>query len=311
MANGYVAITNGVKMIKYRYLSSNSEVDRVGWTILHHIIEKTIDAYVDDSKDNYRCPYTKLERISTFCEYGYLYDEKTGILKIYRRGEFIYNVDATIEEREKYLFFFKNQKKITDAYTYHWEKLSFDRNKLTRNVVEALNLADMKELVNKYDKYKDDMFILDVNDIEIWNLVNDIKTWTFSNAPRKTQYINYRWTLYMSKYSVVFYVFQNIENDLWDIMIELPYDRAMIASGYKCVSMAADKIREIVHENPKQLMMMAKIMKILETHYNKKEYHELESLIVSLPDLWEIEPWYTACDQFTIDNIKDFYSRQM
>lgn len=115
----------------------------------------------------------------------------------------------------------------------------------------------------------------------------------------------------MSKYSVVFYVFQNIENDLWDIMIELPYDRAMIASGCKCVSMAADKIREIVHENPKQLMMMAKIMKILETHYNKKEYHELESLIVSLPDLWEIEPWYTACDQFTIDNIKDFYSRQM
>ena len=220
-------------------------------------------------------------------------------------------MDATIEEREKYLFFFKNQKKITDAYTYHWEKLSFDRNKLTRNVVEALNLADMKELVNKYDKYKDDMFILDVNDIEIWNLVNDIKTWTFSNAPRKTQYINYRWTLYMSKYSVVFYVFQNIENDLWDIMIELPYDRAMIASGCKCVSMAADKIREIVHENPKQLMMMAKIMKILETHYNKKEYHELESLIVSLPDLWEIEPWYTACDQFTIDNIKDFYSRQM
>lgn len=76
MANGYVAITNGVKMIKYRYLSSNSEVDRVGWTILHHIIEKTIDAYVDDFKDNYRCPYTKLERISTFCEYGYLYDEK-------------------------------------------------------------------------------------------------------------------------------------------------------------------------------------------------------------------------------------------
>ena len=54
-------------------------------------------------------------------------------------------------------------------------------------------------------------------------------------------------------------------------MIELPYDRAMIASGCKCVSMAADKIREIVHENPKQLMMMAKIMKILETHYNKMD----------------------------------------
>ena len=315
MTRGYVVITKGGKVIKYGYLSSDAYPSYYGKRILQKVVCKEISEYVDDIiKDNHARygneephPDFSLDWIRKgknnkewkkydFMEYGYLYEENTGILRVYIFGKLLYKVSP--EEREKYLYLFSNENEIMDILTYDSEKLAYDEKKVTRKIIEDLSLANLKELVKEWRVKNEDMVV--------------VGTCNYVVAGHSREYPVYaRSVSFGNEKCLEFIIAKDRISNKWDILIQLPYIRAIVRGRFSSEKSAAKVLRDIVKNNVKLLARTAEIINNIRfyTDYTDKlNKEDLKSYIASLPTLWYVQPWYTAGDAFSVEKIQRYYN---
>ena len=313
MTRGYVVITKGGKVIKYGYLNSDAYTSWYGKRILQKVACEEISEYVDDIiKDNHACygneepnPDFSLDWIRKgknnkewkkydFMEYGYLYEENTGVLRVYNLGKLLYRI--TPEETEKYLYLFSNENKIMDILTYDSEKLMYDEEKVTRKMIEAFSLADIVELVKEWRIKHDNMIVVDV-----YNYI--ARGWGSREYP-----VYSRWVRFGSERNVEFLIEKNRLSNKWDVLIQFPYMRAIVRSGISSARAATEAVRDIVKSNKKTLERTAEIMDDIEYKSKTADKHEFKSYLSCLPKLWFVQPWYTAEDAFAVEKIQKYYA---
>ncbi len=318
MTRGYVVITCGKKVKKYGYLNSDAYESWYGKRILQAIIDGNIDSYVDNIiKDNHACygdeepnPEFTLSWIRKdqsnkdwgkydFCEYGYLYNENNGVLQVYNLGKLIYKISA--EEREKYLYFFTNHQEIVDVCIYDPVMLDYNRKKLTRKIIESFTIDDMKKLVNRYQKEKDSMYVLDTGNVIAAGYTREYPCYSRTLRLHKCSPDSGR------RHCITFYVEKDALTNKWEVLVQLPFCRAVISSGYGSERFSTNALRSIIKENIPGLMRMSEIMDNVKECIARNDRDELHSLCVCLPELWKERPWYTARGAFSVEIIRGYY----
>ena len=312
MTRGYVVITKGGKVIKYGYLNSDAYTSWYGKRILQKVAYEEISGYVDDIiKDNHACygneepnPDFSLDWIRKgknnkewkkydFMEYGYLYEENTGVLRVYNLGKLLYRI--TPEERGKYLYLFSNENKIMDILTYDYEKLMYDEKKVTRKMIEAFSLADIVELVKEWRIKHDNMIVVDV-----YNCI--------ARGGSREYPVYSRWVRFGSERNVEFLIEKDRLSNKWDVLIQLPYMRAIVRSGISSARAATEAVRDLVKSNKKTLERTAEIMDDIRFYTDKFGKEDLKNFIANLPTLWSVQPWYTAGNAFSVEKIQRYYT---
>jgi hypothetical protein len=318
MTRGYVVITCEKKVKKYGYLNSDAYESWYGKRILQAIIDGNIDRYVDNIiKDNHACygdeepnPEFTLSWIRKdqsnkdwgkydFCEYGYLYNENNGVLQVYNLGKLIYKISA--EEREKYLYFFTNHQEIVDVCIYDPVMLDYNRKKLTRKIIESFTIDDMKKLVNRYQKEKDSMYVLDTGNVIAAGYTREYPCYSRILRLHKCSPDSGR------RHCITFYVGKDALTNKWEVLVQLPFCRAVISSGYGSERSSTNALRSIIKENIPGLMRMSEIMDNVKECIARNDRDELHSLCVCLPELWKERPWYTARGAFSVEIIRGYY----
>lgn len=90
-------------------------------------------------------------------------------------------------------------------------------------------------------------------------------------------------------------------------MVQLPFCRAVISSGYGSERSSTNALRSIIKENIPGLMRMSEIMDNVKECIARNDRDELHSLCVCLPELWKERPWYTARGAFSVEIIRGYY----
>lgn len=312
MTRGYVVITKDGKVIKYGYLSGDAYPSYCGERILQKVISGEISEYVDNIiKENHECygneepnPDFSLDWIRKgknnkkwkkydFMEYGYLYKENTGVLHVYNYGKLLYKISP--EERKKYLYLLSHERGIMNILTYDPEKLEYNEKKVTRKKIEKLSLADMQELVKKWRK-------MDCDDMPVVDTYNRIVVGSSMECPAYARDVSFG-----RGKCLEFIVEKDRISNKWDILIQLPYMRAIVRRGFSSEKSATEGIRNIVKDNVERLARTAEIMNDIRLYTDKFDKEDLKGYIATLPTHWGLHPWYTAGDMFTVEKIQRYY----
>ena len=168
MTRGYACIINDKEIKRVAYLPSDAYLSGYGLEILKKIIAGKLDewfttqikynqeVYIGTEPDpKFQLNWIKKDKESrsyddwNYSEYGYIFDEKTGVLKVYHRGDILYTVK--LDEYEKYAYFFENDGAVEDALTYDPEKLSFGDcySSAVRKKIAGMSIEELKVVVKK------------------------------------------------------------------------------------------------------------------------------------------------------------------
>lgn len=312
MTRGYVCVVNGTKIKKVAYLQSDAYLSCYGLKILQAIKDGTIDTWMDKQiAYNHECygssePSPQFSLLwfrkgkenkdwdkYDFVEYGYLYNEKDGSLKVYSCGNLVLAVSQ--EDREKYLYYFQHYSQIDSWLRYDEEKLDENYKKPIKNLVKEASIEMLKEWVEESEKPR-----LELSDTHCLC------------AGHTMEYPIYQKLLRMSNdygKTVKFIVAKDRFSKKWEVMVQLPYCRAVIQRNFSSESKATDFIRSLAKANPQKLMRMAEICIQIDNAYINNERDTLRGIMRSLDEMWEEEPWYTPNGSFTPQQIKNNYAR--
>lgn len=312
MTIGYVCVVNGTKIKKVAYLQSDAYLSCYGLEILQAITNDAINAWMDKQiAYNHEC-YGRTEpspRFSLlwikrgkenkdwdrydFSEYGYLYNEKDGSLKVYSYGDLVLTVRE--EDREKYLYYFQYSNQIDGWLRYDAEKLDDNYKKSIKKLIKDASIETLKEWVEEAAKPR-----LELSDVHCLCAGHTMEYPIYQKSLRRTD--NYA-------RSVKFIVAKSRFSKKWEVMVQLPYCRAVVQRNFSSESKATDFIRSLAKANPQKLMRMAEICMQIENAYCNNEYDTLRSIVGSIDEIWEEEPWYTPNGSFTPQQIKNNYAR--
>ena len=188
MTRGYVCVVEGRKVAKYAYLNSDAYLSGYGLEILQSVTNGTLDEWLENQIQNNHMMYgdkepdprfslnwirkskeTKEWRDSDYCEYGYIYIPKTGVLKVYNYGKLLCVI--TPECRDKYLYYFDREVKLLSAICYDDSKLAldFEREKPFIKSIAQMSLHELE----KYDELSDNMqdlpLLSDIHLLDVWH----------------------------------------------------------------------------------------------------------------------------------------------
>ena len=107
MPSGYFCIVNEKKVEKAVYLNSDAYLSGYGFEILKSIIDSKLKEWIRETEKYTSRFGTPVQTFSLdwirknsnvkigkydFYEYGYIYNSKTGMLKVYNFGKLIYSI---------------------------------------------------------------------------------------------------------------------------------------------------------------------------------------------------------------------------
>lgn len=322
--NGYVCLTrNGETVSKYAYLESNAYLKGYGVDILQAIMDNCIDAWMDKQIDfihenlsedipspNFtidwikRTKYNQDWKSTDFCPYTYEYHLETGTLHVYTNGELYLTVEKV--EYEKYLFYFKNASAISDYLRYSPETMKYDCQKNVNNIIKNSRLEDLKEF---FEASKMERLVLEDGHCALdghFNGPTDYEScYVYSKKFRTSDYYsNGRGC----RKEVPFMVEKPRMENKWNVLVMLPYTRALIASGFASEDEAVAYIRSIIKEmGVDKLLRFGEILERLTWLYEQERYIELSDYISNLEEMYQTSPWYTPAGKFTAEEIKTYY----
>lgn len=326
MTRGYVCITNSGKVVKYAFLESDAYLEGYGIKILRAITGGYIDAWIDKQiAYNHACygayhpsPSFTIDWIkrtknnqnwerANFPSYSYEYNLKSGTLKVYTSGDL--NVTVRKEEYEKYSFYFKNASAISHFLRYNPENMEYDYKKSVKNIVQKSSLEELKQI---FELSKKERLELENNHRVLsghFRTLSDYEScYVYSKNFRTSDYYHSDKRGYLKK--VPFIIEKPYRNNKWNVLVQLPYTRITVASGFSSEKEAVECIRSIIKGvGVDKLLHFGEISNTLSRFYKENKRAELKEFISHLEDLFEEKPWYTPAGKFTAEEIKNHYLR--
>ena len=310
MTRGYVCTVNGAKIKKVAYLQSDAYLSGYGLEILKAIADNSIDSWMEKQISyNHECygkdepsPHFSLSWIRRgkenrdwekydFAEYGYLYNEQDGSLKVYCFGKL--SITVRKEQREKYLYYFQHAFQIDGWLRYDADKLA-EINKPIKKLIDEATLQTLRKWVKESEAPR--------LELEDYHCIS---------AGHSHEYPSYKKILRMSnRYDrmVEFIVSKCSWSKKWEVMIQLPYSRAVIQRGFSSEKKAVEFIRTLAKEHQDKLMRMSEIVSSICEAYRNNHYDELKLFINNLDNMWEQESWFTPGGLFTPQHIQNHYN---
>ena len=302
MTRGYVCIVEGTKILKVAYLESDAYLKYYGKNILVSITNGTIDEWMENQihynheiygneepDKNFSLDWirkgknNKDWRISDFVEYGYLYNIKTNILKVYYCGKLLYTIKN--EEFEKYLYFFENDWAISTYLSYDKEKMNYDYTKVP-SLIKKASMSDLE--------------LYEVLSHDVRMELDDTHSCLPGHDPSFEHYV-YKKFFTTSRFlksgeGICFICEKRYKK--WDVLVQLPYVRVTLATSFSSEKKAVEFIRQEIRKvGIDKLLRFVKICDFLEIH-----------MPFDLETEWEKEPWYTPSGYFTVKDIKRNYT---
>ena len=307
MPSGYFCIVNGKKVEKAVYLNSDAYLSGNGFEILKSIIDSKLKEWIRETEEytsQFGTPVSafsldwirknsnvKMDKYD-FYEYGYIYNSKTGMLKVYNFGKLIYSIPKN--EREKYLYFFKYADEIGSYLCYNPEKMDYNYNKPLKSIIANASIDELKEYVEKGNAPR--MELSNYHSIVVGHSTEAphyLKKFTVSNKPWR---------------SANFIVAKPYVRSTWEILIQLPYIRSYVATGFPTEAAAVKRLRAIISDNKERLIRYMDISDMYRNWQHQKNT-DLESVFAMLDEEWEKAPWYTFGSSFSVSTIKANYRR--
>lgn len=323
---GYVCLTrNGKTFSKCAYLESNAYLKGYGVLILQAVMENRIDTWVDQQIDfihenlskNIPSPYftmdlfkrTKYSPYGTeFCPYNYEYNLETGTLTVYANGELYLTVKKG--EYEKYLFYFKNSSAISDYLRYNPKTMDYDYRKNVNRIIKKSSLEELQYFFELAQKER----------LELENCHRALAGHFNGPTEYESSYVyskRFRTSEYFSagrgcRKEVPFLVEKPCMNDKWNVLVELPYARILIASGFSSEKKAVEHIRSTIKNiGVEKLLRFGEVLEKLTWFYEQNKYAELKDYISHLEKMYRENPWYTPDDRFTAEEIQSYYENNV
>lgn len=324
MTRGYICLTDGKKVTKYAYLQSDAYLDFYGVKILQAIMENRIDAWMDKQiAYNHECygvdepsPYFTIDWIkktknnqdwerADFYSYTYEYNLKTGTLKVYTSGDL--SVTVKRDEYEKYLFYFENASAISHYLRYDPEIMEYDLKKPIKTIIKNSSLEELQQFFEESKKER----------LEVENAHRVLaghfrgsnvyeSSFVYSKDFRTSDYYHSSKRGYNKK--VPFIVEKPYMSTKWNILVQLPYIRVSVASGFSSEKKAVEHIRSIIKQvGVDKLLRFGEVSNTLSRFYKENKYDELSEYISHLEELYTKEPWYTPAGEFTTEKIRRHY----
>ncbi len=205
-----------------------------------------------------------------FYEYGYIYNLKTGMLKVYNYGKLIYSIPEN--EREKYLYFFKYAEEIEPYLCYNPEKMDYNYNKPLKSIIANASIDELKEYVEKGNAPR----------LELSNH-HSIVT---GHSPETPHYLK-KFTVSNKPWrSANFIVAKAYVRGTWEILIQLPYIRSYVATGFPTEVAAVKRLRAIISDNKERLIRYMDISDMY-INWQHQKNTDLESVFAMLDEEWE------------------------
>ena len=225
------------------------------------------------------------------------------MLKVYNFGKLIAVVPK--EQRDKYIYFFKNTEKIRGALEYDPEELAYSKKINLHKIISGASMENLKSWVAEGERK---VMVLDDDHL--------IAAGYTSSHPVYSKKL--WWDNTESRKSVEFVVY-NTWNHLWDVTVQLPYYRASIGSDFRTETSAVNYIRTLCKENAVQMERFADVQArykafVETTIFIKEKGSTKDSRIKAFVEALRQEcvksPWYLANGSFSVDEIeKELYDR--
>mgnify|MGYP001025779280 CR=1 FL=1 len=307
MPSGYFCIVNEKKVEKAVYLNNDADISCYGFEILKAIIDNKLNEWVRKTKgytpqfgtsvsafslDWIRMnPNVKKDQYDKydFYENGYIYNSKTGMLKVYIYGELIYSIPEN--ERKKYLYFFKYADTITPYLCYNPEKMDYDYDKPLGSIIADASIEDMKNYFEKGNAPR-----LELSDYHFT---------VVGHFPETPHYLKRFRVSTNPLYSIDFIVTKEM-NDTWNILVELPYSRSNVANGFSSEEAAVRYLRSFIRKNKEELIRYIEIDAMYSYWYLTANM-DFIGIFNTLDEEWKKAPWYTFNDAFSVNAIKEKY----
>ena len=314
MTSGYVCVLTGSKVDKVAYLSSDAYLSWYGLAILEAITKNNLDKYLDGIIEDIRAKYSKdYNPCDGFCldwireskssrsngftrkdyeEYGYIVEAKTGILKVYKVGKLIFTVRP--EEREKYLYYFEHYSEIDAFLCYDASKLTYDWRKSPKNAVKEASLTQLKEWVELSSEERD---VLDDTHFLLRGSSTENPIYGKSYGTSKMMEL------------VQFFVYKPYLSNKWGIMVQLPFEKAVIRKEFSSEKKAVEEIRNIIRKTDRAAFRkFAELSDKLVNAYKNSHFEELRTLLDELETIYDEQPWFLSESEFSIEKIRKHYS---
>ena len=224
-----------------------------------------------------------------------IYNEKTGILKVYYYGKLLLTVKP--EEREKYLYIFEKEDKIYNALSYDAEKmdnvLSFVD---TMKAAAKLSLDELKDIAKKAEEER--YYLSDTHCIAAGHYVgHETYQKEFSSSDS-------------SKTSLYFIVQHNEWSRDWQVLLQTPFARLRVCinlrtrkGGYSSEKTAVRAIKERIKTvGPEKMLRLAEIF----NEFTKATDSASESaaFAAKLGEEWIKSPWWVPSEQLSVLELK-------
>ena len=323
MTRGYVCMVSGKKILKVAYLPSDAYISYFGYIILSAIcnvapvlaygdpkavdlntwmdlqIEENHRDYDDEPSPNFSLNWIRKSKESKelgyenydYSEYGYLYDTNTGVLKIYNYGNLKYTVKP--EDREKYLYIFKNYENIWIAIHYDHDTFKYLFNWPDKELLQNADMATLQEW--NEDGQKPLLFLDDDHTIDVWH--RDTK-------PSYTKRLSYRSNNINLSVNFIAHKFFD-QTKSWQLSVQLPWCRVDVFNDWFTSERSVMKrFREFISANEEKIICFLQVCNEVSGIINDKNSEKAKEYLNTLDTEYEKAPWVTFNGNFKPDKIR-------
>lgn len=324
MTRGYACMVSGKKILKVAYLPSDAYVSYYGYIILAAIcnvapvlaygdpkavdLDTWMDAQIEVNHDDYgdeepskdfSLNWIRKSKESDalgfdkydFSEYGYLYDTVTGILKVYTFGKLLYTVKPN--DREKYLYIFRNYENIWTAIHYDHDAFKYIVNWPDKELLLNADMATLQEW-NEYGQ-KPHLILDDNHSIDVWHR---------EDRPAYVKRLSYRGS--NINLSVNFYAHKFSDQvKSWQCCVQLPWIRVNLFNNFFSSEGAVMKhLREFISANEDKIIRFMQVNNDVSQIISEKDPDKAKDYITNLDSEFEKASWVTFSNYFGPDKIR-------
>ena len=312
MTRGYACLIDGKEVKKVAYLQGDAYVRGYGLKILKAVCDDKLEDWFDKQVHyNHECygnnepdpnfslnwirksPETKGWLPYDFCEYGYVYNVRTGELKIYHYGSLLCVVKK--EERDKFLFAFEHDSEIESGYFYNAESMSYNFKNWERRFRKLVEESSVAELQGYVDACKVPRPILGDSHLVLPGYSDNHPVYG------KPFHVDGE----VEEHGEVMFICEKQAwSSKWDVLIQLPCVRAYIAHDFASEKKAVDYIRIYIRKvGTDKLVRFAQISDMYKEAV-KGGYNKTRDFSEQLQQEWDKESWVAPGGGFTVRDIQ-------
>ena len=172
--------------------------------------------------------------------------------------------------------------------------MDYNYNKPLKSIIANASIDELKEYVEKGNAPR--MELSNYHSIVVGHsneAPHYLKKFTVSNKPWR---------------SANFIVAKTYVRSTWEILIQLPYIRSYVATGFPTEAAAVKRLRAIISDNKERLIRYMDISDMY-INWQHQKNTDLESVFAMLDEEWKKAPWYTFGSSFSVSTIKANYRR--